>query len=340
MRIGSNPQKNIIRKDEEYFHQVIIPIYIPHQKGYFKDSYKILQYCIESLCKTVHSQTYVSVINNGSCKIVSEYLDEIKKENKIQELIHTSRIGKVNALLKGIVGHNFPLLTITDADVLFLNNWQKEVYKIFAAFPKSGMVCTSPSSKSYKTHVSNIYWDLFFSKKLKFENVIDPDALKAFANSIENPFFYNNFHLEKYLTVTIDKVMAVVGAGHFSGTYRREIFRNMHSTYSPYQLGGGSVTKYLDIPVVKKGFWRLSTAGNFSYHMGNIKEKWMEIKLKELDIQHGNVPAPSLKEINTPLISNYVKNSLFSKIIYKKYFLKLFFISKGLSSTKVQDYLK
>ena len=44
MRIGFNPNKDkkLIKSDD--FHQVIIPVYIPNNKGYFKDSFIILKY--------------------------------------------------------------------------------------------------------------------------------------------------------------------------------------------------------------------------------------------------------------------------------------------------------
>jgi hypothetical protein len=42
-------------------------VYIPHQEGYFKDSLKILQLCINSLVATVHAKTCISIVNNGSC---------------------------------------------------------------------------------------------------------------------------------------------------------------------------------------------------------------------------------------------------------------------------------
>jgi cellulose synthase/poly-beta-1,6-N-acetylglucosamine synthase-like glycosyltransferase len=131
MRIGFNPNKNKPVEPNDFFHQVIIPVYIPNQEGYFKDSFKILQYCLESLLKTSHSKTYFTVVNNGSCNEVIEYLNSLQQQLKIHEIIHTSAIGKMNAILKGLMGHNFDLITIADADVLFLNNWQKNTYEVF-----------------------------------------------------------------------------------------------------------------------------------------------------------------------------------------------------------------
>ena len=42
MRIGFNPNKDKPKSTSHYFHQVIIPVYIPNQEGCFKDSFAIL----------------------------------------------------------------------------------------------------------------------------------------------------------------------------------------------------------------------------------------------------------------------------------------------------------
>ena len=55
--------------------------------GDFKDSFKILKYCLESLFRTSHNKTYFTVVNNGSCQEVLDYLTELKKENKINEIL-------------------------------------------------------------------------------------------------------------------------------------------------------------------------------------------------------------------------------------------------------------
>ena len=62
MRIGFNPHKDKIQVASDYFHQVIIPVYIPNQEGYFKDSFSILKLCLNSLFKTSHIQTYFTVV--------------------------------------------------------------------------------------------------------------------------------------------------------------------------------------------------------------------------------------------------------------------------------------
>ncbi|MBW1657720.1 glycosyltransferase family A protein [Flavobacterium quisquiliarum] len=341
MRVGLNPNKDKHTKSGGFFHQVIIPVYIPNNEGYFKDSFQILKYCMESLFSTIHPKTFVTAVNNGSCIEVVDYLNELHQRGKIQEVIHTSNIGKINAVIKGISGHDFSFITVSDCDVLFLDNWQVETYKVFDAFPKTGAVCPTPSSRSLKNHTSNIWFDLFFSKSLFFSKVKNPKALKAFAASIENPDFYNEIHLEKYLTVSNKNIRAVVGAGHFIATYRKEVFEKNNIKYSNFMLGGKSVSKFLDVPVVRKGMWRLSTEDNFAYHLGNVGEKWMSDTLEQIGPNNFFPESPIvLKKNRFSKIRYFFETKLFFRIITRKKIWYYCLIFKGLSKKEATSYIQ
>jgi hypothetical protein len=339
MRVGFNPHKDMTQPVSDYFHQVVIPVYIPNQEGYFRDSFEILNLCLNSLFKTIHAKTFVTIVNNGSCDIIVDYLNEFHKINKIQEVIHTTNVGKLNAVLKGISGNNFPLITVSDADVLFLNGWQEASYSVFESFPKTGAVCPTPSSRSFRTYTANVYWDLFFSNKLKFTSVVNPDALKMFGLSVGNADFYNEIQLRTFLTVIKGNMKAVVGAGHFITTDRAEIFDDIENKFTKFKLGGDSEGKFLDIPVVKKGFWRLSTADNFAYHMGNVLEDWMGDVVSKLK-QNGEECNFELKPIQcSSKLSYFVKSKLFGKFILSKKIMRYFLIWKGLDKEDTKKYL-
>lgn len=339
MRVGFNPHKDKIQIESDYFHQVIIPVYIPNQEEYFKDSFEILKLCLDSLFKTIHHKTYVTIVNNGSCIGVVAYLNDLFHKNKIQEVIHTTNIGKLNAVLKGISGNSFSLITVSDADVLFLNGWQEASYSVFDAFPKAGAVCPTPSSRSLRTYTANVYWDLFFSNKLKCTPVVNPDALRMFALSVGDANFYNPVQLKKYLTVTNEDKKAVVGAGHFATTYRAQVFDNLESRFATFKLGGDSEGQFLDIPVVKKGFWRLSTADNYAYHMGNVLEDWMYDAVSKL-VQNNEGSDFELKPIrSSSKLVYFVKSKLFAKLILNKKIMRYFLIWKGLDIEGAKNYL-
>jgi glycosyltransferase involved in cell wall biosynthesis len=340
MRIGFNPNKDKINSASSFFHQVIIPVYIPNFEGYFKDSLQILQFCLESLFKTSHSNTFFSIVNNGSNEEVRNYLDGLLKKRKIHEVIHTHNIGKLNAILKGISGQQFEIITITDADVLFLNNWQSETYAVFNAFPKAGAICPTPSSKMAKHYTYNILFENFFSKKLQFTPVKNGAAMINFAKSIGNLEFYQECHLTCNLTISNKNTKAVLGAGHFVTTYRGEIFNKLKERCSNFGLGGNSEEKFLDMPVADQGYWRLSTEDNFAFHMGNVSESWMQEKLDNLEDHSKSivVQPPMAKKIYVSRFSIFIKSRIFMKILTRKRIWKLFLQFKGLNKEFSKKY--
>lgn len=340
MREGFNPNRNKKVEQNDFYHQVIIPVYIPNLEGYFQQSLKILEYCITSLTKTAHDKTFISLVNNGSCKAAQDYLDDVLVKGLVHEVIHTDAIGKVNAVLKGLVGHQFKLITISDADVLFLDGWQSACYDIFKIFPKTGAVCTTPSPKSYKALVANVYWDNFFSRKLKFRKVKNPEAMVAFAHSIGNKDFYNAPQLSSYLTLEKENHRAVIGAGHFVATYRADIFNSLPQTHSEYSLGANSLLEILDKPVVKKGYWRLSTEDNYTRHMGNVEESWMQETLNATKVNIKTTKAPVLsKNRRYSKIVYNVKTKYFGKLIMSNVILPKFLGWKGLEKKSIKKYI-
>ena len=338
MRKGFNPYKDQAITKSDFFHQVIVPVYIPNQQGYFKDSFQILKYCLESLFITSHSKTYFTVVNNGSCTEVIDYLNILHKQGKIHEVIHVTAIGKLNAILKGVSGNEFDLITVSDADVLFLDNWQKATYDVFEAFPKTGVVSTTPNPKMLRYYTSNVLFGTLFSKRTQFTKVKNKIALNNFAKSIDNPDLFKPIHLEYNLTVSNKDVKALVGAGHFVATYRGICFDEIKNRYSKFSLGGNSEQLFLDKPAINLGLWRLSTEDNFTYHLGNIKESWMEEKRNNLKINYDVFSCIELKSVTEFKFSIWFKREIVSRILFRKPIWQLFLRLKGLPKEETSNY--
>lgn len=334
MRIGNNPLKDKAIPQSNYLHQVVIPVYIPHQEGYFKDSLELLQLCLQSLLKTVHDKTYITVVNNGSCEMVIEYLDQIYHEGKVQELIHTDNIGKLNAVLKGLAGNNIELVTIADADVLFLDNWQVATTKVFRVLPKAGVVGIVPQFCMYKNKCGNILFDTFFSGKLKFIPIKSPEGLVRFYDSIGWDRSYNKDYLEYGLGLELNDIKVFVGSGHFVATYKKGMFQEMKS-YLNYKLGGDS-ENYLDTLPLKYDYWRVTTADNYAYHMGNVFEDWMS---EITHVENNRVQIDSgftLHKRASPLVVSI--KEIFTKFLLNDLISKSFYNWKKLPKSIVKNY--
>ncbi len=336
MRIGNNPNKEIHQEQSEFIHQIIVPVYIPNEEGYFIDSLKILKICLNSLFNTIHDRTYITIVNNGSCESVLNYLDKLFSEKKIKELIHTDNIGKINAVLKGLSGNNIELVTITDADVLFLPDWQSETLKIFYEIPKAGVVGIVPQLKMFKDNCGNVILDNLFGKHLKFLSVKNPEALIHFYESIGWGRDYNLDYLKLGLGLEYETIKCFVGAGHFVATYKKDIFEELY-TFIGGKKAAGIGEEYIDMKSMEKDYWRLTTHDNYAYHMGNIYEDWMKVSPKSIsEISYSNLNF--LKRDKISAVSYFVKSKLFKRLISIKWLLKLFFRWKKLPREMIEKY--
>jgi hypothetical protein len=328
MRLGSNPNKDVLQGKSQFFHQVIIPVYIPNEEGYFLDGFTIFKYNLESLFNTIHDKTYISIVNNGSCEKIKEYLDELLKANLINELIHTDNIGKVNAVLKGLVGHSFPIVTISDSDVMFLNNWQKESYAVFNAFPKVGVVGLTPMLNLGYYLTSNIFFKNIFSSKIKFSKIINPNAMRNFYKSIGREEEFDTIDDKRTYILKRNGIDTIIGSGHYVASYRGDIF-NVVKKFSNFKLGG-DIEFQIDELAFKKGYWRMTTLNNFAYHLGNTAEEWMKEEIEKLK-KPNNLSCVEFKQWRKPSkIEYFIVNKLFQKILYSKLFRRF------LEKTKIE----
>ncbi|KQO20433.1 hypothetical protein ASF10_17300 [Flavobacterium sp. Leaf82] len=336
MRIGSNPNKEINQEQSFYIHQIIVPVYIPNEEGYFLDALKILKICLNSLFNTIHDRTFVTIVNNGSCSNVVKYLNELLEENKIKELIHTDNIGKINAVFKGLSGNNIELVTITDADVMFLSNWQTETLKVFSQIPKAGVVGIVPQFKMYKRYCGNVIFDNLFNKNLKFLPVKNQEAMIHFYDSIGWDRNYNQDYLKFGLGLTQGDVQCFVGSGHFVATYKKDVFEELLS-FIGGKKAAGIGEDYIDNKPLKKGYWRLTTYDNYAFHMGNIYEDWMEnIPKKTTSENYSNLNLFKRKKIGG--VNYFIKNKLFTRIIAVDWILRIFLKWKKLPKQMVEKY--
>jgi len=334
MRVGFNPHKDKPLEKVAFNHQVIIPVFIPNLEGYYADGLKILKLCLDSLFATVHSKTFVTIVNNGSDTKVVEYLDSLFNEGKIHELIHTTNIGKVNAILKGLAGNNIELVTIADSDVLFLSNWQQETNKVYAAIPKAGVVGIVPQYRTFMTRCENILWSNLFHKNLKFLPVKNPEALEHFYKSVGWDDIMK-YHHDIALGYESNGVKTYLGSGHFVATYKKDMFDEI-VTFIGFKMGGLS-EDYLDQCPLKKDYWRLTTYDNFAYHMGNVYENWMS------EVTHSNDESYEFKS-NFPTFKNissleyFFKSKILRKIFKSRKVRMLFFWHKNLPKEMIATY--
>jgi hypothetical protein len=323
MRIGINPEKENKNLIIENYHRIIIPVYIPHFEGYFEESFEIFKLCLQSLLKTVHTRTRITIYNNNCHQAVKDFIDtEFERSIYIDQVFHSKEnLGKINAILAASKGNLEPLITITDADVLFEQGWQAAVEDVFVHFPEAGMVGPVPSSKALTNYTSSTWFYGIFKGKLRFQKVLDPEAMHKFDVSLGNKeLIYKPIHLEKYLVLNNKKKSgeAVVGCGHFVATMKRDVFDKGTSEPAFIKIVGGVEAKFIDAPNDNLGYLRLATTKNYAFHMGNKKEQWMSDTFSNLTQETSNgIDITEIKDRKIGFFSRKI-GLLILRLVYNK----------------------
>lgn len=283
MRVGSNPEKSNPKLEIKNHHRVIMPVYIPNLEGYFKDALKILETSLHSLFLTLPKYTVVTIIDNNSCAEVKHVLETYRTSGKIDKLIiNASNQGKIDAIIGAARACYEPLITFTDADVFFKNGWFEEAIKIFTAYPECGMVSYTPDPvKLLGFTDSTLLYALFNRKRCQINS--DSQERDFFANSIgiAPHIYYAGHHKGKLSALNRDGVIGVIGAHHFVCTLNRNFLENVPKRASMQKITGNSEIHYIDKPVDKRGFLKLSTPNDMVYHLGNVWEPWMANSIQQ-----------------------------------------------------------
>lgn len=324
MRQGQNPNKSNNQLELHTHHRVIMVVYIPNETDYYAQSFAVFQLALRSLLQTQHNRSAVTVINNGSIPKVGEWLSELQQQGQIDLLIsYRENIGKIDAIIGAARASREPLITLTDSDVLFCSDWQQQVERVFTQIPKAGAV--SPICMRYGAlHATSSVVKGIFLRKLRYENRAIPANFlsnQRFMQSVNWIVDQENEH--NYPVVSHNGFDAIMGASHQVITLRREVFfATVPTAPSLLRMGGDSVVNYIDYPADAAGLYRLSTYGNFAYHMGNQCEPWMQQHVEELK----NTPLFSVEKLAlaTPAITSKTayyteKYRYFWRKLYKRY---------------------
>jgi hypothetical protein len=298
MRIGTNPMKEKPALEAHGLHRLIIPVYIPHQEGYFKESLPILKLCLDSVRLTKAPETAVTVIANGCCEAVTHVLIEEGRRGWIDHVVlHAKNRGKVDAIIGAARGCFEEVVTFADCDVLFRPGWDVAIETIFRVFPECGFVCPFPNADWEGSATSSVFlanvWRTTFQPPA---SQIDLDhfrmGLYAAKGASASKALGN-------LTVQRSGLTACIGGGHFVCSLRRPVIRAMPPEPSLQAITGGSEGRWLDHAPDRLGYWKLSTARAYVQHMGNHLEPWMYEEYQTL--ASGPAPAPEMPAPLSPM---------------------------------------
>ena len=282
MREGTCPAREAPPLEDYPRHRVIIPVYIPHLEGYFARSLEALKLSLESLRLTAGGKAGITIVSNNCAAEVLRELERQYREGWIDQLLlNRMNRGKVDTVVSVARGCFEPLITVSDCDVLFKPGWLEAIEETFCRFPECGFASPFPNPILSWRHTSATLLAGWMRGELRSAKVVPDEDMDAFARSVGVPDFFKPHHRAAQIVLRREGATAVVGAGHFVFTIRREALRGIPRGPALTAISPESDERWLDLPPDRLGYWRLALPSSHVFHIGNTPEAWMYDELEK-----------------------------------------------------------
>jgi len=287
-RIGMNPARGKRTSYRPARVTVCLITYIPHEDGYFKNKLDVLRLTLASVFTNTSLPFDLMVFDNGSCKEVVEYLEEIQASGKIDYLLLSDRnIGKIGAfkiLFRAAPGE---VVAYSDDDIFFYPGWIEAHLEILETYPQVGMVSGVPiRDASDRSRKSLLKWiddgdpDLYIDT----ERMVTDKWEMDWAESVgRDPVIHiQKIQNNKDLILTFKGVDAFGSASHFQFVTPKDVIVKA----LPEIWGGNLMGEMmeLDQAIDALGYLRLSTVDRYTQHIGNVLTPSMVNEAHELGL--------------------------------------------------------
>lgn len=313
MRIGKNPQLDQQTDLQKREVTVCILSHIPAMAGYFEQSLRILQICIESARENTKIPFHLLVFDNASCAETQDYLQSAYNAGLIDILIQSKEnFGKTGAFNKIFSIVDTKILSYADGDVFFGPEWLEKQLLILNNIPNIGIVTGMPRKQ---------YRDVYTAKGLLLAekspniyridkgNFISEESMRIYCLGVGKNFdeYFLQFKDQPDIRISAGNVQAILGAGHFQFTGYADTFKKIIPFENETRLSVQEDVQ-LDSGVDNLELLRLSTPDVTIYHMGNsISQHWFEeIGFPEWGEANKHLSLPTT--IKQPLIRRLSRN--------------------------------
>ena len=272
MRVGQNPAKSLDKAAHPAPLTVVLVTYIPHNRGYYKESLEVFQACLDSLWEHTAGMSFdVLVFDNASGPETRAFLAQAHREGRIQYLMFSRQnLGVVGAWNMAFPAAPGEIVAYADSDVYFRPGWLEASLRILEAFPRVGMVTARPFPNAAERWTATRAWaeqepeaETAWGRFLAWED------FRAFERSLGHPEdrirqAYENLRL---LKIRYRGVEAIAGAGHWQFVAPKAALLDVLPL--PYDRPMGADVTRLDLALNEKGYLRLMTPEPYVDHMGN-----------------------------------------------------------------------
>jgi len=270
MRVGQNPAKQINNISKPQRITVAVLNYIPYQKGYFSESFSVLQRCLGSILENTQKPFDLMVFDNGSCSEVKHFLLELQAAGKIQYLVLSEKnVGKGGAwefIFNAAPGE---IIAYSDNDALFYRNWLSESIKVLETFPNVGMVTARALRTNPELSTSTLKWaKTTRDVVLEQGNFIDYADFYDFSVTLgySDEKLKQEYETKTDQRITYHAVRAFIGANHFQFIGWKKVLQECLPFDMQKPLGQ---VRVLDEKLNDLGYLRLMVDGYLVQNMSN-----------------------------------------------------------------------
>ena len=280
-RLGRHPLKERSIKEKVLTpNKITITtiVYIPTESGYWEHSFMNLKLFFQSLVSNTTGEYDLMVFDNGSCKKIIDYLNDLKLNGIINFLILSKmnhrKLGALDFLLHSARGD---YIAYADSDVYFLPNWIENTMRLFEAFPKAGKITSLPLAGGDTTAISEkTYNEVTHNKKISVNKgiIIPDDYIKAHCLSLGktlNDFKNTNPGRVDIQITSKDNISAYISTADFQFILKRECLNDVLplTVYDDEDYYDPIYSPVLEKRLYMSGWWQLSTCDYNIHHLGN-----------------------------------------------------------------------
>lgn len=324
MRIGQNPARIDTPAYTPKKIGLASLVFIPHLEGYFQHGLSILRAHLMSL----HAHTEVPfdllVFDNGSCREVKDFLNEMQAAGWIRWLISSEvNLGKTGALNWIMVALPNPIIGYSDSDVFFRRGWLQASLDILEGFPQVGIVTAQPC-----------FFDILRGEGKAAAGVFTPEqvgsyvpeawVVEEYCRGINAPADLRQRYLSNPLPLVHNArgVKAVLGASHMQFIAYREVLQRVLPLPATRGLSPEE-DRVFNQRIDDLGYLHLSTSHPWVVHMGNTIDPQLQPEVEA--VLHTAVVTPS-QPVATPAgsLPRRWLGRLAKAKPFKRYFVQLY----------------
>ncbi|MFH1446053.1 MAG: glycosyltransferase family A protein, partial [Chloroflexota bacterium] len=299
--------------------------FVPYRAGFFKHRMDVARMTIESIIANTDIPYNLMVLDNGSCKEMTDYLMGLYEKGYIDYLLLSkNNIGKLNALRCMFQAAPGEVIAYADDDIYHLPGWLQAHLNVLDTFPNVGAVTGFYVRERVKlSSEATVKWagkaNHTVKRGLLMPRKWEEEYIEAYDRTTER--YQSETEGIEDILVSYDGLEAWVSAHHFQVVTQKKIILPIIDEMLPTGWNDGMMGRMVEMDdrMDKKGYLRLTTREQTIKLMGNaITEEIAQIaKFHGLNVEKAKIltsKSGPLKKIASNKIVRYIMQDIVNKL--------------------------